>query len=202
MSPELDKQLCDKYPKIFVNRNKSLQESCMHWGLEVGDGWYDLIDVLCEALTYTFTTSVQINKEDAEPLGIKPHIDRDGKAFYYFSVKPPQVIADQVKEKFGTLRFYYHLVYDDINIKLIDTGKYPNLESINRRYADYFDGIVHFADIASGHTCSVSGTKGEVHVRGGWLKVISKEIAKESKYQEFKPFNQPPLTTISPNHNI
>jgi len=47
MSPELDKYLCEKYPKIFSERNKSPQESCMHWGLECGDGWFFIIDSLC-----------------------------------------------------------------------------------------------------------------------------------------------------------
>jgi len=47
MSPELDKYLCEKYPKIFSERNKSPQESCMHWGLECGDGWFSIIESLC-----------------------------------------------------------------------------------------------------------------------------------------------------------
>jgi len=47
MSPELDKYLCEKYPKIFANRNKSAEESCMNWGLECGDGWFFIIDSLC-----------------------------------------------------------------------------------------------------------------------------------------------------------
>ena len=57
MKPELDKQLCEKYPKIFKNRNASQMESCMYWGIDVSDGWYDIIDALCQAATYTYTTS-------------------------------------------------------------------------------------------------------------------------------------------------
>jgi len=48
MKAELEKQLFDKYPKIFGDHTGSPQETCMCWGLEVGDGWYDIIDVLCK----------------------------------------------------------------------------------------------------------------------------------------------------------
>jgi hypothetical protein len=186
MSPELDKQLCDKYPKIFADRYKSPQETCMCWGLEVGDGWYDLIDVLCAALTYTFTTSVEVDEEDGKRLGIEPYINTKGEASYYFSVEPPQVVADQVKEKFGELRFYYHLEYSEDNASLVKTKKYPELEAINKRYADYIDGIVHFAEIASGRTCEVTGANGEMHVRGGWYKVLNENVAKTEPYADYK----------------
>ena len=185
MSPELDKQLCNKYPKIFIDRNKSPQETCMHWGFEVGDGWYQLIDVLCEALTYTFTTSVEVDEEDGKRLGIEPYKDPKGEVFYFFSVEPPQVIADQVKEKFGTLRFYYHLEYSADNTSLVATKKYPDLEAINKRYSDYIDGIVHFAETASSRTCEVTGAEGSIHVRDGWYKTLNENVAKTEKYEGY-----------------
>ncbi len=192
MSPELEQKLFAKYPKIFRDANKSPQESCMAFGLEVGDGWYDLIDVLCEALTYTYTTAIEVDEEDGKRLGIKPYSYKDGEIRYryFFNVKPPQVVADQVKEKFGTLRFYYHLEYDEGNTSLVETKKYPELDAINKRYADYFDGIVHFADIASGRTCEVSGAEGQMHSRRGWFKVLNKEVAKGENYKEYKLANK------------
>ena len=188
MSPELENKLYEKYPKIFADHNKSPQETCMCWGIAVGDGWYDLIDVLCQALTYTFTTSVEIDEEDAKRLSIEGDKFSDGKTHYFFSVRPPQVVADQVKEKFGTLRFYYHLVYDPVAIEL--ARKYPQLEQINKRYADYIDGIVHFADVASGRTCEVTGADGELCVRGGWFKVLNREVAKTETYEGYKPWSE------------
>ena len=196
MSPELENKLYEKYPKIFADHSKSPQESCMAFGLEVGDGWYDLIDVMCEALTYTFTTSVRIDKEDGERLGIKPVYwgkttlkpEEQQEPMYYFDVRAPQVIADQVKEKFGTLRFYFHLEYDPVNQEL--AKKYPELQAINKRYADYIDGVVHFADVASGRTCEVTGADGEMHVRGGWFKVLNREVAKIERYQDYTPWSE------------
>lgn len=184
MSPDLDKQLCDKYPKIFADRYKSEQETCMCWGLEVGDGWYDLIDILCQALTYTYTTTIEVDEEDGKRLGIKPYVNTKGESSYYFEVQAPQVIADQVKEKFGELRFYFHLEYDPVNQEL--AKKYPELEAINKRYHDYIDGIVHFAEIASGRTCEVTGADGEMHVRRGWYKVLNENVANTERYEGYK----------------
>lgn len=191
MNTELEHKLITKYPLIFKNTSKSPQESCMHWGLEVGDGWYNLIDTLCEALTYTFTTSIEVTEEDGKRLSIEPWSLRNepNKLFYYFAVHPPQVVADQVKEKFGTLRFYYHLEYDEKNTELVKTGKYPALAEINKRYQDYFDGVVHFAEIASGHVCEASGDVGKLHVRGGWVKVLNEGLTKQSpKFKGFEPY--------------
>lgn len=51
--------------------------TAMCWGFAVGNGWYSLIDVLCEEL-----------QRDTDHQGA------------------PQVVATQVKEKYGGLRFY------------------------------------------------------------------------------------------------
>jgi len=186
MNAELEIKLLEKYPKIFKNRNASPSESPMCWGLEVGDGWYELLDILCEALTYTFTTSIEVTEEDGERLGVEPYLFQNKKS-YFFKVEPPQVVADQVKEKFGTLRFYYHLEYDPANIQLVETGKYPNLVEINKRYSDYLDGTVHFAEIASSRTCEITGAEGKIHSRRGWLKVINENLTKEEKYKDYRP---------------
>ena len=192
MKPELDKALCEKYPKIFVNRHADMSTTAMCWGLEVGDGWYNLIYTLCEALTYTYTTSIKVDEEDGKHLGIKPYADN-----YYFTVEPPQVIADQVKEKFGGLRFYYHLEYNERNNYLLETEKYPDLQQIVDRYSDYINGIIHFAEIASGRTCEETGQPGELHSAGGsrngWLKTVSKEHAKTVlTYRNYIPWSEIP----------
>lgn len=202
MNTKLQEKLFNKYPKIFGDRTKPKTETCMFWGLEVGDGWYSLIDVLCEALTYTYSTSVKVDEEDGKRLGIEPY-----SGSYYFMVEPPQVIATQVKEKYGTLRFYYREEYSKEIMSLVETGKYPDLQNIINRYSNYIDGIVHFAEIASGRTCEETGTDGEIHSSGGsragWLKTLNKEFAKNSEY---KDFNYVPLSEIpkyeEPNQTV
>lgn len=77
MDAHLQEQLYLRYPLIFQERNLPISESALCWGIAIGNGWYHLIDGLC----------AQLQKET----------DEEGA---------PQVIATQVKEKFGTLRFY------------------------------------------------------------------------------------------------
>jgi hypothetical protein len=77
MRKELQDKLFEKYPKIFRQKNLSIKETAMCWGIDTGDGWYKIIDLLCYCLQWD--------------------IDNN---------KYPQVEATQVKEKFGGLRFY------------------------------------------------------------------------------------------------
>ena len=196
MKAELQQQIFAKYPKMFGDRTKPMTETCMCWGLEVGDGWYNLIDTLCEALTYTYTTSIQIDEEDGKRLGIEP-FKLEGKDSYFLIVEPPQVIAAQVKEKYGTLRFYYREEYSEEVISLIKTGKYPELQRTIDRYSDYINGIVHFAETASGRTCEDTGQPGELHVSGGtrngWVKTVNKEHAKTAlAHHNYVPFSEIP----------
>lgn len=130
MSPEKTKQLYDKYPGIFAERSLSPDESCMAFGLECDDGWYDLLDVLCSLIMW--------------------------ETKYDENMKP--VVALQVKEKFGTLRFYY------------------------RGGNDAISSYVTFAENMSGRTCEVCGSVGSVR-DGGWLRTLCDQHAKELGYE-------------------
>lgn len=113
MRDELDALLCEKYPKMMVNRDKSMMGTCMCWGFECGDGWFNIIDRLMH--------------------NIQSHIDwknRDSEVV-------PQVTLDQVKEKFGSLRFYYSGGDDTIR------------------------GMVSMAASMSSVTCEVCGSPGK-----------------------------------------
>ena len=130
MKQELDKLLCEKYPKMMVNRNKPMQETCMCWGFECGDGWYNILDQLMG--------------------NIQHHIDWNNKNFekgYTQYKQVPQVTLDQVKEKFGTLRFYY-------------TGG-----------DDVIDGMVRMAESMSGVTCEQCGSPGTTGGQG-WITTL------------------------------
>ena len=148
MSPELQKQLYSKYPEIFADKDKSMKETAMCWGIETPDDWYDIIDTLCQALTNTYTTYLDIDKEDAERLGIKPVRYRDEDSYIY-SVECPQVIAEQVKEKYGTLRFYYRLEYNADIKYLLETKKYPFLNTLISNFHNYVDGAIRYAEVVT-----------------------------------------------------
>lgn len=136
MRKELDEQLCTKYPKIFVNRHADMKTTAMCWGFECGDGWYNIINQLCANIQHY--TDWQNKNHEKHPV-------------------VEQVVAVQIKEKFGTLRFYY------------DGGD------------DTIGGMVRMAESMSAVTCEECGSPG--HQRsGGWIRTLCDKH--EEAYQE------------------
>ena len=101
MSPEKTKQLYEKYPKIFIQKDLEIRQSAMPWGFECSDGWYDLIDRLCSEI------QAHIDGENSNIIYKKESgkLPKDAPEY-------PQVEATQVKEKYGGLRFYVNY-YDE-----------------------------------------------------------------------------------------
>ena len=142
MKQELDSLLCEKYPKMMVNRNKHMQETCMCWGFECGDGWFNILDQLMG--------------------NIQHHIDLKNRKEEVVA----QVTLDQVKEKFGTLRFYYSGGDDAI------------------------DGMVRMAESMSGVTCEECSAPAQTH-GPGWIRTICKpcETKRETERAEYAKSN-------------
>ena len=126
MKRELDEYLCKVYPKIMVNRDKDMTETCMCWGFECGDGWFQILNQLMG--------------------NIQNHIDWQNREKEVVR----QVTLDQVKEKFGTLRFYYSGGDDTIR------------------------GMVSMAESMSSVTCEECGKTG-TSTSGGWIKTVCVE---------------------------
>ena len=153
MKPELDAKLCAEFPSIFRERGLPATESCMHWGIDVGDGWYDLIHDACEL----FMGVIRNEEEDV----IRAHKTQHQIA-YEVALSPEilktlhigemTVVAEQVKEKYGYLRLYWYS------------------ENLSEKARAEVDGIVAMAELISVRTCEKCGHPGEM--RGpGWLSV-------------------------------
>jgi len=142
MKQELDQLLCEKYPKMMVNRNKNMQETCMCWGFECGDGWFNILDQLMG--------------------NIQHHIDWKNRKEEVVA----QVTLDQVKEKFGTLRFYYSGGDDAI------------------------DGMVRMAESMSGVTCEECSAPAQTH-GPGWIRTICEpcETKRETERAQYAKSN-------------
>ena len=122
--------------KLYKKFNKIFTQKglSLRWGFECDDGWYELIYSLCDK--------------------IQAYIDE---------VKCQQVIATQVKEKFGSLRFYtaFDLLNED---DVIDDIHY-----------DAIQAMINTASEESLKTCEATGGYGTLNKRGSWLKTLSKE---------------------------
>jgi hypothetical protein len=190
MRQELDEQLCRNYPKMMINRNKGMQETCMCWGFDCGDGWFQILNQLMGNIQHHIdwkekqhNWAVKYNEMAVAGKSGNSELFADLVAREY-SDKPtlsadfirerceemiknplrnvpelvPQVTLDQVKEKFGTLRFYY-------------TGG-----------DEYISGMVAMAESMSGVICESCGNPGERR-GGGWVHTYCTpcEEAREAK---------------------
>lgn len=135
MDSELDKKLCKKYPKIFQDRKRSIFETPMGRGFSCGNGWYKILDELCSQLDLLRRTA-------------KIHI-----------------VADQVKEKFGGLRFYFH----------ISAPKKSQL------WYDTVYDVVSKAENESRYVCEICGKPGELKSDSGWYSTLCEKHRKERK---------------------
>jgi len=113
-----DKEMQDYFPTVYPKIF-----SGKYGGIAVGKGWFDLLNQACRL--------------------IQSHLDwknKDGEVV-------PQVVAEQVKEKFGGLRFY------------VQGGD------------DYTQGIIAMAEQMSGLTCEDCGSPGETG-GNGWISTL------------------------------
>ena len=193
MKLELDKLLCEKYPKMMVNRTKNMQETAMCWGFDCGDGWYNILDQLMgniqhhidwkekqrnwaidhnamvaqcrEGIFDLFEKSMEtVTNQEYKEKRLEEIL---ANGFREVPELIPQVTLDQVKEKFGTLRFYY-------------TGG-----------DDYISGMVSLAESMTGVTCESCGNVGE-RKGGGWVHTYctpceeARELARKQADEEWE----------------
>ena len=176
MKRELDEYLCKVYPKMMVNREKPMTETAMCWGFECGDGWFQILNQLMGNIQHHIDwkerqreVAIKFNQMSEQlKAGDSTLFDEEYKDMinqeykekrrqelidrYPIVIPEPimQVTLDQVKEKFGTLRFYY------------SGGD------------DYIRGMVSMAESMSGVTCEECGKPG-TQTPGGWIKTVCKE---------------------------
>lgn len=143
MRRDKDKELVKKFPLLYRDRNGSCYDTCMCWGFP-GDGWFNILEELSEKIESRIKILLNEQKFTAEDY--------------------PR--AAQVKEKFGTLRFY--MTHYDPEIE-----KYI-LESERK----------------SAITCEDCGNPGKMNRDGYWMSVscdACKQKSKSTSWQEETP---------------
>lgn len=141
MNSDLSKRLTEQFPKLFAHPMTG--ETIERFSFECGDGWYSLIEAIAEAIDWR-ETSLRQQAEWKKNRGEEAE-------------DPPEYQAVQVKEKFGTLRFYTN--YSD----------------------EYIDGAIDLAQNLSSKTCEICGQAGQM--RGGsWIKSLCDQHTEELGY--------------------
>lgn len=168
--PKLNK-LIAKYPQFFAERN------C---GFHCGDGWVPIIERAC-ALINRAVNNVWCDLAVPDP-ETKAICDRlpDGLVEFQF---------DQIKEKFGGLRLYYHTKTKEYDIlpdkeKFLETTYQRKMEGLHNTIG----GIIAMAEAMAGITCEISGNPGELHTHStsGWMKTLSPAVAAAEGFQKDK----------------
>ena len=165
MREELDKLLCEKYPLLYRDRNAPMTETAMCWGFCCGEGWFNIIDTLSALLCSDYNQA----KESYE--SIKEYYENGGKwPWNNGKVITPEEVEErrlkmveaekmvptvvQVKEKFGSLRFY-----------------------INGGTEEHYN-YIRFAEDLSARTCETCGAPGKMRGQG-WYYTACDEHTEE-----------------------
>lgn len=123
------KRMEEKYPEMF---------SKPYGGFAVDQGWWPIIESLC-ANIQSHINWWNTNRKD------RPVVE--------------QVVVEQIKEKFGGLRFYY------------------------QGGDEYVRGLVTMAESWASHSCETCGAPGS-RVGGGWIKTLCSTHAKEREERQ------------------
>jgi len=136
---EFDKYLCNKYPDLFRERNLPMSQTCMCNGISCEEGWQKTIEELSDILVFL-----------QKCLGV-------------------EIVAKQVKEKLGTLRFYWDIVVDD-------TNKDIDLARVRRAIGS----VVSYYENRTEHICEFCGKYGNLcTTKTGWKKTLCSEHKEE-----------------------
>ena len=160
-----------RFPILFQLRNLSMRETTMVWGIECPKGWYHILEQLCTVLEF--------------------------QNLKYVKVYNLAIVADQVKEKFGTLRFYFSVrTVDDDGVVITEfdengefkSDKFTNRldENTYRIVSDYLemmaDQFIREAEEMTANTCAKCGiplNKDNKVETSGWITYLCKECDKK-----------------------
>jgi hypothetical protein len=171
MRKELDEALCAKYPLVFKDRNENMMHTAMCWGFECGDGWYNIIDILCGLLTNDYRSAQsrydfikdkvdQPQWEGSKKIVTQEMIDEAKAKLDEETLKVP--VASQVKEKFGGLRFYVQAATD-------------------KHYS-----YISFAESMSYRTCEECGAPGKTYTDGWHRTMCDIHAAMDGREEEYE----------------
>ena len=161
-------EFMSRFPILFQNRKKPMTQTCMCWGIECPKGWWHILDQLCTVLEFH-------NMEFVKNYGVA-------------------VVADQVKEKFGTLRFYYDVrPVDENGIVKYEPDELPTDKDRQRmivmNYLEMLaDQYIREAEAMTETTCADCGIPLEednmVETKG-WISYICKDCD-EKRHKEWE----------------
>lgn len=144
MNQDLEEALVKNYPSIFKDIYGDPKETCMSFGIETGTGWYNLIESAC----FNIQETVDLVNH------IHPNLNF-------------RVVAAQIKQKWGTLRFYIEFHYNPDVVKSIEGVFFVEGASIEWAF-DRIHETIRFAEKKSEYICDTCGDWMKYDKGEGW----------------------------------
>lgn len=177
---EFEKHMAEKFPRYFG-------EGQRYGGFAIGEGWYHIIESLISQIDHYTKWRRNMRAYDLRLARAKAkgrdallkHLTKGKEVPSFYdeqrvdeimeneqrpiTAKVDWVVVDQIKEKFGGLRFYYH------------GGD------------EHISGLVDMAEAWAGQTCETCGNKGERR-HGGWVRTLCDihEAEHQAKWAKMK----------------
>lgn len=151
-----------QYEFSFMKRNMTIMDRStirniyQAWGCECSGGWYPLIRELCQAITDRYT--------------------QDGI--------PVDIVVEQIKEKFASLRFYYSFEDTPFALQAIDFLGGPSLrfephnkndDETKKKLRHDISQIVLFFEKKSKTICEYCGKEGIIRMDMPWKRTLCDE---------------------------
>lgn len=171
---EFEKRMAERFPRYCG-------KGARFGGYAIGSGWFDVIEALVGQIDHYTKWRRRMRAHDLRMVRAKARgrsalidyiargrvptdwdIDRADQIMsedYSITPKVNWIVIEQIKEKFGGLRFYYYGGDDQIQ------------------------GMVTMAEIWAGRTCEKCGNKG-TRRDGGWIRTLCDEHEAERKKDE------------------
>lgn len=183
MNKEHTEELCKLTPILYSGRKLPITQNLMPFGFECGDGWYTPIRRLSVKLE---VLNVELCKYNV------------------------MVQAVQVKEKFGTLHFYYHVIPTDTDGEIKDESELSpeekdklHKQEVMMEYADIkAEEYIDQAEKECMDVCEDCGTrfyKGNPRVMTtGWISILCEECSKKGNrdYVLYPDTSKDPLADV------
>ena len=164
MKDELDAKLVKNHPSLLKNRYGDMRHTCMCWGFECGDGWYDILERLFTKLDKIAPERVVIDQVKEKFGGLRVYYTYIGKETWWEAV--PGTFYNYVRS----------LLPNKISNPTIKFLKYIGLKGPYDRVHD----AVWKAEAESYKTCEWCGKSGEQSGISGWIRTLCNECQAKS----------------------
>ena len=175
MNEELEVKLVKRHPDLFTDYYGDPMKTCMAWGMEHGDGWYSLIESLCEFIDYNIKRGIVIDITNATSdegdveKDFSNNIIRSRMTGRRVLKIKPRVHFEQIKEKFGSLRIYLSINISHDDQTAVD--HYKVNDELNAEF-DTFSEVINrmqsFIERKSEQVCESCGQPGQLYSTGWW----------------------------------